>query len=154
MIGSVQPDDAIRSIPLGTRVNGRTTEIALDVLVAGHPPPNPAELIESHAMSHIISWAEEHYELVVIDTPPLFVVSDAIPLLAKVDGVVIVSRIGKSTREGATFLRDRLVAMNAPLLGVVANGVRVKDGPGYGYGYAYYESDGAGAGVDLEQPVP
>ena len=41
LIGTVQADDAIRSIPISTRVNGKTTEVALDVLVAGHPPPNP-----------------------------------------------------------------------------------------------------------------
>lgn len=155
LIGSVEPREAIRSIPIGTRVNGKTTEIALDVLVAGHPPPNPAELIESHAMSDVISWAEEQYELVVIDTPPLSVVSDAIPLLLKVDGVVIVSRIGKNTREAAASLRDRLLALKAPLLGVVANGVRVKDGPGYGYsyGYAYTASDEVPQEVGLERSV-
>ena len=96
-------------------------------------------------MSQVISWAKEHYELVVIDTPPLSVVSDAIPLLSRVDGVVIVSQIGKNTRDAAAFLRDRLTAMNAPLLGVVANGVSTKAGAdyGYGYGYGYYEANGA-----------
>lgn len=137
LIGGVPAAEAIRSIPIATRVNGRTTEVALDVMVAGHPPPNPAELIESRAMSELLSWATEHYELVVIDTPPLSVVSDAIPLLAEVDGVVIVSQIGKNTRDAAAFLRDRLLGINAPLLGVVANGVKTSGKPGYGYGYGY-----------------
>ena len=143
LIGTVQAHEAIRSIPISTRVNGKTTEVALDVLVAGHPPPNPAELIESRAMSLVMAWAKEQYELVVIDTPPLSVVSDAIPLLRIVDGVVLVSQIGKNTRDAAAFLRDRLMAMNAPLLGVVANGVRARSGGdyGYGYGYGYYESN-------------
>jgi receptor protein-tyrosine kinase len=123
LIGGVQAQDAIRSIPIATRVNGRTSEVTLDMLVAGHAPPNPAELIESQAMAAVLAWATEHYELVVIDTPPLSVVSDAIPLLPKVDGVVIVSQIGKNTRDAAAFLRERLIGMNAPLLGVVANGV-------------------------------
>jgi receptor protein-tyrosine kinase len=137
LIGGVEVKDAIRSVPIATRVNGSTAEIALDVLVAGHPPPNPAELIESHAMSDVLSWATEHYELVVIDTPPLSVVSDAIPLLGKVDGVVLVSQLGKTTRDAAAFLRERLAGMNAPLLGVVANGVNPKGQAGYGYGYSY-----------------
>jgi Mrp family chromosome partitioning ATPase len=108
------------------------------VLVAGSPPPNPAELIESHAMADVLAWATERYELVVIDTPPIGVVSDAISLLKKVDGVVVVSRVGKNTRDEAAFLRERLVGVGAPLLGVVANGVKAKAASGYGYGYGYY----------------
>jgi receptor protein-tyrosine kinase len=141
LTGSAQAREAIRSIPIATRVNGKTAEVTLDVLVAGHPPPNPAELIESQAMADILSWATEHYELVVIDTPPLSVVSDAIPLLPKVDGVVIVSQVGKNTRDAAEFLRERLVGINAPLLGVVANCVKGKGRGDYGYGYGYYGAD-------------
>ena len=105
-------------------------------------PPNPAELIESNAMSDLLSWAAEHYDLVVIDTPPLSVVSDAIPLLPKVDGVLIVSALGKNTRDAAAFLRERMAGVNASLLGVVANGVKHSKDHGYGYGYAgYYAHD-------------
>ena len=141
LTGSAQAREAIRSIPIASRVNGKTAEVTLDVLVAGHPPPNPAELIESQAMAEIISWGAEHYELLVIDTAPLSVVSDAIPLLPKVDGVVIVSQIGKNTRDAAGFLRERLVGINAPLLGVVANRVKGKGRAGYGHGYGYYGAD-------------
>jgi capsular exopolysaccharide synthesis family protein len=141
LIGSVQALEAIQSIPIATRVNGKTAEVTLDVLGAGHAPPNPAELIDSHAMAEFLSWASEHYELVVIDTPPLSVVSDAIPLLRKVDGVVVVSQIGKNTRDAAAYLRDRLLGVNAPLLGVIANGVKAKGKDGYGYGYGYYGAD-------------
>jgi len=90
----------------------------------------------------------EQYELVVIDTPPIAVVSDAMPLLHQVDGVVLVSQLGKNTRDGAAFLRERLTGVNAPLLGVVANGVKAKTTGGYGYGYGYgygqYGSNGHG----------
>jgi capsular exopolysaccharide synthesis family protein len=143
LIGTTDADDAIRQIPIASRVNGTTSQVSLDVLVAGHPPPNPAELIESKAMEDLLAWAGEHYELILIDTPPVAVVSDAMPLLRKVDGVVLVSQLGKNTRDAAAFLRDRLRGVNAPLLGVVANGVRAKgkDGYGYGYGYGYYGPD-------------
>ena len=77
LIGSATPSDAIRSVPIATRVNGSRSEVSLDLLVAGHTPPNPAELLQSHAMADILAWAAEHYKLVVIDTPPLGVVSDA-----------------------------------------------------------------------------
>src|SRR5205085_10892556 len=96
----------------------------------------------SNAMADALSWAAEHYELVVVDTPPLGMVSDAMALLRNVDGVVVVSQLGKNTREAATFLRDRLVGVNAPLLGVVANGVKAKSHDGYSYGY-YAAANGA-----------
>jgi tyrosine-protein kinase len=135
LISRAQPAQAIRRIPLVPRANGATSEISLDLLVAGHPAPNPAELIESRAMADILSQATELYELVVIDTPPLAAVSDAISLLRKVDGVVVVSELGKNTRDAAAFLRERLADVNAPLLGIVANRVNVKGETGYGYGY-------------------
>jgi capsular exopolysaccharide synthesis family protein len=143
LVGSSDAHDAIRAIPIATRVNGKASQVSLDVLVAGHPPPNPAELLESKAMEDLLAWAAEHYELVLIDTPPVAVVSDAMPLLRKVDGVVLVSQLGKNTRDAAAVLRERLLGVNAPLLGVVANGVRTKgkDPYGYGYGNAYYGAD-------------
>jgi Mrp family chromosome partitioning ATPase len=88
-------------------------------------------------MAELLAWAAEHYGLVVIDTPPVGVVSDAMPLLPRADGVVLVSQLGRHTRDTAAFLRQRLDGVNAPLLGVVANGVRVKGRNGYGYGYGY-----------------
>ncbi len=152
LIGSVGIGEAIRSMPLATRVNGATSEVALDVLLAGHPPPNPAELIASNSMTDLLSWASEHYELVIIDTPPISVVSDAISLLPKADGVVLVSQLGKSTRDAAAFLRDRLSGVNAPVLGVVANCVSTKgkDGFRYGYGYGEYETNANGTSTELK----
>jgi capsular exopolysaccharide synthesis family protein len=129
-------EDAIRSIPVAARLNG-SGEASLDVLVAGTPPPNPAVLIESRAMGDLLSWAGENYELVIVDTPPLSVVSDAMSLIHRVDGVIVVSQLGKNTRDAARFLRERLGGMHAPLLGVVANGVKGRAAAGYGYGYGY-----------------
>jgi len=66
--------------PYGEVAKGRT----LDVLVAGAVlPPNPGELIESHAMEALLERAKSTYDLVVIDTPPLTAVSDAFPLLSR-----------------------------------------------------------------------
>ncbi len=153
LVGGAEASDAIRSVPIATRLNGATSEVALDVLVAGHPPPNPAELLQSHAMAEFLSWAAEHYELVVIDTPPMAVVSDAMPLVRSVDGVVLVSQVGKNTRDAAALLRERLVGVNAPLLGVVANQVKGKGKDAYGYGYGYYGSDDHVAGPEPERTV-
>ncbi len=109
---------------------------SFDVLVAGaSPPPNPGELIESRAMENLLEQAKAMYDLVVIDTPPLTAVSDAFPLLKKVDGVVIVGRVGRNRRDVAERLHETLTGAGAPLLGVIANGFKSGRRGGYGYGY-------------------
>lgn len=136
LVGSAQPGQAIRSVPITTRVNGDKPGAFMDVLVAGNPPPNPSELIESQAMAELLSWATDNYQLVILDTPPLAAFSDAIPLLGRVDGVLLVSQLGKNSRDAAASLRERLKGINAPLLGVIAN--RVKTPRKSDLGYPYY----------------
>jgi capsular exopolysaccharide synthesis family protein len=128
-------DAVVQRKAVGTAV-GANAGRSLDVLVAGATPPNPSELIESHKMSELIDVLAEQYDLVVIDTPPTSAVSDAIPLMGQVSGVIVVSRAGMSTRDGAVTLRDQLIQFDAPTLGVVANGVRDRSGGYYGY-YGY-----------------
>jgi Mrp family chromosome partitioning ATPase len=129
----------------------------LDVLVAGAAlPPNPGELIESHAMETVLEQAKAKYDLVVIDTPPLTAVSDAFPLLRKVDGVIIVGRVGRNRRDIAQRLHETLTGAGAPLLGVVANGFKAGRGGSYGYGYSYdYAPTGASPSkADPNGPPP
>jgi len=81
----------------------------------------------------------------VVDTPPLTAVSDAFPLLGKVDGVIIVGRVGRNRRDVAQRLHETLTGAGAPLLGVVANGLKSGRRGGYGYGYSYdYAAGGRG----------
>lgn len=96
----------------------------MDVLVSGMTAPNPGELIESYAMGNLLARAKATYDLVVVDTPPLAAVSDAFPLLTKVDGVVIVGWVARSRRDLAERLHQVLASSGAPVLGVVANGVK------------------------------
>jgi capsular exopolysaccharide synthesis family protein len=95
----------------------------VDVLVAGPQPPNPAELMESQRMRELVHWGETHYDRVVIDSAPAAVVADAIPLVSEVTGVVVVVRLGRSRQDAAERLRDQLVNIDAPILGVVVNSV-------------------------------
>jgi succinoglycan biosynthesis transport protein ExoP len=123
--------------------------VSLDVLASGEiPPPNPGELIESQAMESLLQEARASYDLVIVDTPPLTLIADAVPLVTKVDGVIVVSRIGKSSREAAEALRKQLSRLRAPALGLVANGVRRSAATTYrgGYNYAY--------GAPAAQPAP
>jgi len=141
LIGAVPMGEVTQSIALeaapGEGIAGRT----LDVLTAGAVlPPNPGELLESRAMQTLLERAKSVYNLVVIDTPPLNAVSDAFPLLRKVDGVVIVGWVGRSRRDAAEQLHQVLAGSGAPLLGVVANGA--KSGGPYAYAYANANAKG------------
>jgi capsular exopolysaccharide synthesis family protein len=148
LIGAIAMSEAVQSVDLAEPVDATARRRVLHVLVAGATlPPNPAELIESHAMEAVLQQAKSTYDLVVIDTPPLTAVSDAFPLLRKVDGVIIVGRVGRNRRDIAERLHETLTGAGAPLLGVVANGVKAS-GPG-SYAYAY---DYAQAGPNTRPP--
>ncbi|MDQ6821472.1 MAG: CpsD/CapB family tyrosine-protein kinase, partial [Actinomycetota bacterium] len=119
--------------------------VHLDILLAGSVPPNPAELLESRRMIELLDAAASMYDIVVIDTPPIGVVSDAIPLAHQVDGVLLISRIGVSHRDQASRLMKRLRGLNAHILGVVVNSYKPASGSRYGY-YGYYQpEDGNGS---------
>ncbi len=111
--------------------------VGLDVLLAGSIPPNPIELLESERMLELLEYAHTIYDTVIIDTPPIGVVSDAIPLLHQVDGLLAVARLGTSRRDHAHQLAKRLRGLNANLLGVVINSYH-RESAGY---YYYYEDD-------------
>jgi succinoglycan biosynthesis transport protein ExoP len=155
LIGAVPLAEAIQTIDLEAPSGEGATVRTLDVLVAGATlPPNPGELIESRAMETLLERAGSAYDLVVIDTPPLTAVSDAFPLLGKVDGVIIVGRVGRNRRDVAQRLHETLTGAGAPLLGVVANGLKSGRRGGYGYGYSYdYASGVKGAPAEGGPPV-
>lgn len=113
----------------------------LAVITAGTTPPNPVELMESDRMAALLEQLSKDHELVVVDTPPLAVIADAIPLTKIVDGIVVVGQAGATTEEHAELLRQQLADLGAPALGVVANRVQSKRGY-YGYGYAAQKRGG------------
>lgn len=126
-------DVLIGDVPIGEAVqragseqeSERSSERTLDVLVAGAvSPPNPIELIESDAMQAVLDWGRAAYELVVIDTPALTVVSDAYALLERVDGMIVVGRVEYSRRDAAAQLRRVLTSSGVSPLGVIANGCK------------------------------
>jgi capsular exopolysaccharide synthesis family protein len=117
---------------------GRNT---LAVLPSGPTPPNPSELLGSQQMADLLATLANHYDLVVIDAPPLLPVTDAAVLSAIADGAVLVLRHGRTRREEAQRAIQALAAVNAKLLGTVLNFAPKRgrrggyDGYGYGYGY-------------------
>lgn len=127
--------DAVISIK-ASRLSDAIGDATLDVVPAGEIPPNPTELIESARMRELLTLVEEEYDLVVIDTPPVLVVSDAIPMIAAVDGVLAISGLGVSTHNAAVELAEQLERLGAPVLGLVANFSEHtgRSYEGYGYG--------------------
>src|SRR4051812_16391192 len=125
---------AIEQVEVAGSAGERRT---LSVLASGPIPPNPTDLIESDRMRQVLKAVSEKYDLVVIDTPPTSVVSDAIPLVKSVDGVLVVARLGKTTRDSSAHLRDQLNNLGAYVLGVVVNSVTRASMSGYAYGYGY-----------------
>ena len=81
-------------------------------------------------------------------------VSDAFPLLGKVDGVIIVGRVGRNRRDIAQRLHETLTGAGAPLLGVVANGFKSGRRGGYGYGYSYDYAAGGGKSGEPPKTEP
>lgn len=92
-------------------------------------------------MADVIVELEERYDFVLIDTAPIGVVSDSFPLVRQVDGVVVIVGMSKTTRDSTVDLRQQLERLNAPSLGVVANGARTSRAGQYGYGYYGQRSD-------------
>ena len=141
LIGAVMLSEATQTIELEAPSGEGAKGWIFDVLVAGATlPPNPGKLIESRAMETLLERVKSVYDLVVIDTPPLTAVSDAFPLLGKVDGVVIVGRIGRNRRDVAQRLHETLSGAGAPLLGVIANGFKVRRNAPYSYAYDYAQT--------------
>jgi Mrp family chromosome partitioning ATPase len=94
---------------------------------------NPPALLSGPAMAELLRSLGEEYDHVLIDAPSPLEYSDAMPLLAAVDGIVIVARVGHTHERSADRLRQLLAhTPSAPILGVVANGVSAKDVQRYG----------------------
>jgi len=106
------------------------------VITTGALPPNPAELLGSHRMKSVLERIRGEADIVILDSPPLQVVTDAAVLATEVDGTLLVIDAGR-TRSGAVRqARESLDRVGAKVLGAVIN--RLSDRAGAYYYYAYY----------------
>jgi capsular exopolysaccharide synthesis family protein len=106
----------------------------LSLITSGPIPPNPSELLGSSMMSALVGTLSSEADLVIYDAPPVMAVTDAIVLAPKLDGVLLVLRLGVTAKDAAMRAKQLLLGARSRLLGVVLNQVR----PGHGYGYYYY----------------
>lgn len=121
--------DAIQSVDVEDGHGGVATTV--DVMPAGMVPPSPIALLESDATVRALAEMKERYDVVLIDSPPATVVADAVALVERVDGVLIVSRLGTVRRAALKRLREILTGVGAPVVGRLVN----SDAQGRTYGY-------------------
>lgn len=94
-----------------------------DLLPSGSLPPNPSELLGSETMANLLNKLVAEYDYILIDTPPLAVVSDALVLCEKAAGMVLVTRQGQTTYDELRNSIEAIKNVNGNLLGVVISDV-------------------------------
>lgn len=106
----------------------------LDVLMSGDIPPNPAELLGSERMAQLVEKMSGKYDYILIDTPPVNIVSDTCVIANMLDGVLLLARQERSRKDNIKRAVNSLKLTGAKLLGCVFNGVP-RESKGY---YNYY----------------
>jgi capsular exopolysaccharide synthesis family protein len=130
ILGQGKLDDAIKS-----------TEVPnLSVMTCGPVPPNPAELLHTEAFASLLKRLDEKHDVLIIDSPPVGAVSDAVVLSTQVDGTVFVLKAGNTSRDMARRSLRALLDVKARIFGAVLNDLDLEDRR-YG-GYYYYERYG------------
>ena len=105
----------------------------LTIISSGPIPPNPSELLGSIAMKRLIESVTEFFDVILIDTPPLSLVTDAQVLSNYVGGVVIVVQANKTKKDGLLKTKKLLNQVQANILGVVLHGAEMSDSNSYYY---------------------
>ncbi len=112
----------------------------LNVVTAGHMPPYPSEMLASEAMPQLMQRWREKYRYIVIDTPPVLAVTDAVVCARIADVVVLIARSGRSRRQSLIRTRDVLRKVRANIAGVIVNDLSF-DSVEYSQYYGHYGSE-------------
>ena len=133
--GFARPEEAIHRIESG-----------LNIITAGHIPPNPVELLASRRMEKLLKALGEYYEYIFIDTPPVNVVTDALVLSKQISGVVVVTKERQSRHQELEEALGRLNFAKAKILGLILTQASIKSGK-YGK-YSKYSKYGKYKGYE------
>ncbi len=132
----------------------------LNVMPVQEIPPFPSELLAQGRLDDLIGWARRHYDIVLIDTPPALLVTDALIVAQSLDIILLVARVGTAQRRALRRLREELKKFPDKQVAVVVNAVPQSQSyyGGYGDKHGYYGSNGGGkksssAVVERSQPV-
>ena len=117
-------EDALRATAIPT----------LFLINAGPVPPNPVELLGSEKFGHLVEQLRSVYDFILVDSPPVLAVSDAVVIGSRLDGAILVVRRGKTHREALKQARQKLDAHKVRGTGVIINHARMRD-------FDYYYAD-------------
>ena len=109
----------------------------LDVITSGPVPPNPSELIMSDAMNEMLEELKHKYDYIILDTPPVGLVSDALELVNQADVILYIVRQNFTKKGMITLLNNRVKRGELNNVSIILNGFENKAKYGYGYGYGY-----------------
>lgn len=110
----------------------------LNLITSGPFVQNPVDMLSSPETSNIINEMSNHYELIIIDSPPVLLFADALIMGTHTSGTIIVYQVGKMARRALKRAKDQLLNIKAPVLGIILNNVKTSEmGAYYGYGYYY-----------------
>jgi capsular exopolysaccharide synthesis family protein len=129
--GSASLQDALHTVAVGET---RT----LHFLTAGRSPQSPTQLLESEAMRSLMLAVAHEYDFVILDAPPVNIVTDAALIGAMVDGVLVVARAGSTDAAALAHGVQQLRHVRAPILGVLLNDIDFKRDASYDGAYRYY----------------
>ena len=112
----------------------------LVVLPAGHRPPNPSELLGSQEMGDLISNLRAQFDYVIVDAPPVLVVTDAALIAKDVGGALMVTAVGEARKDALSDALGTMERIDARVLGIVMTMVPTKGADSYGYAAYTYGS--------------
>jgi succinoglycan biosynthesis transport protein ExoP len=125
----------------------------LNIITSGTIPPNPSEIVDTRRMSEFIDEVRDVYDIVIVDSPPVLQATDATILGTKVDGVLLVYKIGQVSRSALRRAKLQLDNVNVAVLGVVINGLRAEVSEDF-QDMRYYSYYSYGADMDQETGPP
>ncbi|EJD7271271.1 polysaccharide biosynthesis tyrosine autokinase, partial [Klebsiella pneumoniae] len=126
--GKINYDKIIKKLP----------EVKFDFVSRGMAPPNPAELLMHQRFHELITWANENYELIIIDTPPILAVTDAAIIGNYVGTTLLVALFEENSVKDIEMAVRRFEQSGVIVKGCILNGVVKKANSYYGYGYNHY----------------
>jgi capsular exopolysaccharide synthesis family protein len=115
----------------------------IDVLSSGPIPSNPSELLGSVRMSALLAELGSTHDIVIVDAPPVLPVADALVLAGEIDAVVLVTKVGETTRERLKQAAEAVLQVRGNLVGIVPNAVVQREDSAYAYAYRHRPRKGA-----------
>lgn len=135
-------DNGLSDILSGKIDNGKAiksvSNAGFDYISRGVVPPNPAELLMHRRLGELLTWASQHYDIVILDTPPILAVTDAAIIGHYVGTTLMIARFEQNTTKEIEVSFKRFEQSGIVVKGCILNGIVKKASSYYGYGYSHY----------------